>query len=171
MFIPSCMIIWYLRVGISTFLFQRHLWIQLLEWILINANFSFHQKYIYMKSKWSKLKWCHYIPPRIPLCEYSKDSCNITVVKINEFVSGKNCFLCQSLRNSSKVRFRLKFVYEGIVYVPWSVVWTWWRIAREWRLEVPKKSTLGSSSKFWLAVNFVKIHSENIAVTDTASLY
>ena len=35
----------------------------------------------------------------------------------------------------------------------------------------PQKSTLGSSSKFWLAVNFVKIHSENIAVTDTASLY
>lgn len=51
-----------------------------------------------------------YIPPRIRLCKYSKDSCNITVVEINEFVSGKICFLYQSLRNSSKVRFRLQFV-------------------------------------------------------------
>ena len=104
-----------------------------------NNIWTQNQKYINKKSKWSQLKWCHYIPPRIPLCEYSKDSCNITVIKINEFVSGKICFLYQRLRNSSKVRFRLQFVYVGIVYVPWSVVWTWWRIAREWRLEVPKK--------------------------------
>ena len=52
-----------------------------------------------------------YIPPRIHLCKYSKDSCNTTVVKINEFVSGKICFLDQSLWNSSKVKFRLQFVY------------------------------------------------------------
>ena len=110
------------------------------------------------------IKVIPYISPRIHLCKYSQDSCNITVVKIIEFVSGKICSLYQSLRNSSKVRFDFNlFMYVGIIYAPWSVVWTWWRIAREWRLEVPQKSTLGSSSKFWLAVNFVKIHSENIA--------
>ena len=132
-----------------------------------NNIWTQNQKYINKKSKWSQLKWCHYIPPRIPLCEYSKDSCNITVVKI-----GKICFLYQSLWNSSKVRFRLQFVYV-CRYCLCTMVNGLNMMAncKGMKIGSPQKSTLGSSSKFWLAVNFVKIHSENIAVTDTASLY
>ena len=63
-----------------------------------------------LEIKMVNVKVIPYIPPRIRLCKYSKDSCNITVVEINEFVSGKICFLYQSLRNSSKVRFRLQLV-------------------------------------------------------------
>ena len=38
-----------------------------------------------LEIKMVNVKAIPYIPPRIRLCKYSKDSCNITVVEINSF--------------------------------------------------------------------------------------